>query len=78
MPAGIVCESGAVSLDTIINNIQINKVTTLGKQSFAKNLKKYLQLYLYVKVIVNQCIKVIVIRSRCMCPPKKVGDCSQF
>ena len=32
----------------------------------------------YVKAIVNQCIKVIVMHSKYQCPPGKVGDCSQF
>ena len=32
----------------------------------------------YVKAIVNQCIKAIVTHSKYQCPPWKVGDCSQF
>ena len=40
----------------------MNKVATLGKRSLQTIKIKYLQVY--VKVIVNQCIKVIVINSK--------------
>lgn len=40
----------------------MNKVATLGKRSLQTIEIKYLQVY--VKVVVNQCIKVIVINSK--------------
>lgn len=40
----------------------MNKVATLGKRSLQIIEIKYLQVY--VKVVVNQCIKVIVINSK--------------
>ena len=42
--------------------MQMNKVATLGKRSLQTIEIKYLQVY--VKVVVNQCIKVIVINSK--------------
>ena len=43
----------------------MNKVATLGKRSLQTIEIKYLQVY--VKVILNQCIKVIVINSKYIC-----------
>ena len=54
----------------------MNKVATLGKRSLQTIKIKYLQVY--VKVIVNQCIKVIVINSKCICQQESLKTAVSF